>query len=113
MLDDLRGPGRRAVIVTGEGPYSAREVADMLGAALAAVLPDDLRTARVLADGTGSRARLASRPLMLAAQHAARALHDQAAGQAYEHDLTAVTGFADASPSPPGPVSPLRSEGTR
>ncbi|EXG80717.1 hypothetical protein [Cryptosporangium arvum] len=52
------------LVVTGAGPYSASEVSNQLGAPVVATLPDDRRTADVLAFGGDVRF---SRPLLRAA----------------------------------------------
>ena len=73
------GPGRITLLLTGQGPYSAREVAKALGRPALGLLPHDTKTAQVLSDGAGSWRGLAGRPLMRAAQVTARAWREHAA----------------------------------
>jgi hypothetical protein len=80
MLTQIIGGRERiAVILAGPGTYGAREIRDALGVDVAAELPHDPRTARLLSDGTGSRRSLDARPLMRAARVTARALRDRPA----------------------------------
>lgn len=77
----LGGTGRVVVMLSGPGAYPAREIAGALGVEVAAVLPDDARSAAVLSDG-GRRRRLAAGELMKAATAAGQALRRHAAVQA-------------------------------
>jgi hypothetical protein len=79
MLTGLVGPDRLLLLVVGDGPASAREVARTLGVRVAAQLPDDAKTALVLSDGQGGRHRLESRPLIRAATTVGRALREAVA----------------------------------
>ncbi len=76
----LGGSGRLALLLIGEGTYSAREVGKALGVPVACSLPHDVKAAGVLSDGTGSRRGLQARPLIRAAGPAGRALREAAAG---------------------------------
>jgi hypothetical protein len=49
------GSARLALLLTGPGTHSAREIAHALGLPVLAALPDDSRTARLLSDGLGDR----------------------------------------------------------
>lgn len=63
----LQGAGRWvAWVLIGERPYSAADVAEATGIAVAAVLPDDPRSAEALLRG-GSSSRLRRSPLVRAA----------------------------------------------
>jgi len=77
----LGGTGRVVLILTGPGTYPAREIAGALGAEVAAVLPDDARSAAALSDGARRPRRLGSADLMKAATGAGQALRKHAAGQ--------------------------------
>jgi hypothetical protein len=72
----LGGSSRLALLVTGPGTYSPREVARVLGVPLAAVLPADLPAASLLSDGLGGQRNLWSGPLMHSATAAGRALRE-------------------------------------
>jgi hypothetical protein len=79
MLGHLVGGNARlALILTGPGTHSAREVAHALAVPVAAVLPDDSRTAGLLSDGLGSQRNLARGSLIRSARAAGQALrrHD-------------------------------------
>ncbi len=63
----LQGAGRRvAWVLIGEHPYSAADVAEATGIRVAAVLPDDPRSAEALLGG-GTTGRLRRSPLLRAA----------------------------------------------
>jgi hypothetical protein len=72
----LGGSVRLALLLTGPGTHSARDVANALSLPVLAVLPDDPRTARVLSDGLGDRRYLARGPLIRAAGTAGQALRN-------------------------------------
>lgn len=70
----LDGSDRLALLVTGPGTHSPRQVAHALRLPVAAVLPADGRAARLLSDGIGPRRPLRSAPLLRAAGAAGAAL---------------------------------------
>jgi hypothetical protein len=76
LTDLLGGRERLALLIVGEGTHSARDVGRVLGVPVAAVLPDDKKTATVLSDGIGGRRGLTARPLVRAAAAAGRALRE-------------------------------------
>jgi len=82
MLAQMRGAGRLALLLVGEGTHSAREVSKVLGVPVAGTLPHDPKAAAVLSDGVGSRRGLQARPLIRAAGPAGRALRE-AAGSSF------------------------------
>jgi len=105
MLTNLVGRDRVLILLIGAGGAPAREITRTLGVPVAGHLPEDPKTAAVLSDGLGSRARLDTRPLLRAATTAARALLDAAAAAGPLPGMTdqvlAVPGPADAG-QPPG-----------
>jgi hypothetical protein len=96
LTDLLGGRQRLALLIVGEGTHAARDVSRVLGVPVAAVLPDDKRTALVLSDGAGNRRGLATRPLVRAATGAGRALRE------------ALTSGLEPTAEPP-PASELQS----
>lgn len=86
----LGGSDQLALLLTGPGTHSAREVAHALRIPVAAVLPDDARAARLLSDGIGSRRHLTSTPLMRSARAAGAALRDHPAVMARHRTEVAV-----------------------
>ncbi len=80
LADMLGGRQRLALLIVGEGAHPAREVSRALGLPVAAVLPEDRKTAATLSDGQGSRRGLAARPLVRAAATAGRGLRERAGG---------------------------------
>jgi hypothetical protein len=72
----LGGQQRLALLLTGSGTHSAREVADALGLPVLASLPDDPAAAAVLSDGIGRRGQLGSTPLLRSARDAGAALRN-------------------------------------
>jgi hypothetical protein len=76
MLSRLVGRPRLALLLTGPGTHSPREVAGALGVPVAAVLPDDSRSAAVFSDGAGSHRHLTSGALLRSSKAAGRALRD-------------------------------------
>jgi hypothetical protein len=77
ILAHLAGPGSQvALLVTGPGTHSASEVSRALGVPIAAVLPDDARSAALLSDGAGSLRTLTRGSLLRSAQIAGNALRD-------------------------------------
>jgi hypothetical protein len=74
ILTQLVGDSRLALLLTGRGTHSAREVAHALGVPVVAVLPDDARSAALLSDGLGGQRTLTSGALLRSAQAASRAL---------------------------------------
>jgi hypothetical protein len=70
----LGGTQRLALLLTGPGTHSAREVTDSLALPVLASLPDDPRTAVLLSDGIGRRGHLGSAPLLRSARAVVEAL---------------------------------------
>lgn len=70
----LGGTQRLALLLTGSGTHSAREVADALDLPVLAALPDDQVAATVLSDGIGPRKQLGSAALLRSARDAGEAL---------------------------------------
>jgi hypothetical protein len=66
----LGGTARLALLLTGSGAHSTREVAHALDLPVAAVLPDDPRSAAALSDGLGSSRKLMAGPLLRSAKTA-------------------------------------------
>ncbi len=65
--------------LTGPGTHSPREIAHSLGVPVAAVLPDDARSAALLSDGIGGQRTLTSGALLRSARAAGKALRDHLA----------------------------------
>jgi len=82
LVQLLGGEDRLALLLTGRGTHSAGEVSRVLGVRVAAVLPDDPRTASVLSDGTERRRNLDSSPLMRSAKSAGHELRGRGAAPA-------------------------------
>jgi hypothetical protein len=78
----LGGTDRLVLLVNGPGTHPPSEIAGTLGVQVAAVLPDDARSAAVLSDGAPRRRQFGSGPLMAAAKRAGQALRRHAAAQA-------------------------------
>ncbi len=76
ILTQLGVSSRLALLLTGPGTHSAREVAQALGIPVAAVLPDDARSAALLSDGVGGERSLSSGSLLRSARAAGQALRD-------------------------------------
>jgi hypothetical protein len=70
---------RVAVMLTGPGPHSAREVAHALGVPVVAALPDDARSAALLSDGLGGQRNFPAGSLLRSARAAGRSLRDNVA----------------------------------
>ena len=79
------GTSRIALMLTGPGTHSRREVAHALGVPVAAVLPDDARSAAVLSDGLGGQRTLASGSLFRSAKAAGNALREHFVVTTREH----------------------------
>ncbi len=80
MLSQLAGGTTRlALLLTGPGTHPAREVAHALGLPVAAVLPDDPRTAALLSDGAGGQRQLTGGALIRSARAAGQALRSHVA----------------------------------
>jgi hypothetical protein len=80
MLAQLVGGNARlALLLTGPGTHSAREVAQALSVPVAAVLPDDARSAGLLSDGVGAQRSLTSGMLLRSARAAGRVLREHVA----------------------------------
>jgi hypothetical protein len=73
----LGGTTRLALLVTGPGPQSPRDVARALRLPVAADFADDPRTAALLSDGIGGRRSVRSAPLMRSARTAGHAMRAQ------------------------------------
>jgi hypothetical protein len=82
ILTQLGVSSRLALLLTGPGTHSAREVAQALGVRVAAALPDDARSAAMLSDGVGGERSLSSGSLLRSAR---------AAGQALRYHVTDAT----------------------
>jgi hypothetical protein len=76
ILTQLGVSSRLALLLTGPGTHSAREVAQALGIPVAAALPDDARSAAMLSDGVGGERSLSSGSLLRSARAAGQALRD-------------------------------------
>ncbi|HTA02090.1 MAG TPA: hypothetical protein VK802_17040 [Streptosporangiaceae bacterium] len=74
ILTQLGVSSRLALLLTGPGTHSAREVAQALGIPVAAALPDDARSAAMLSDGVGGERSLSSGSLLRSARAAGQAL---------------------------------------
>lgn len=75
ILTQLASPGSKvALLVTGPGTHSAREVSRALGVPVAAVLPDDARSAALLSDGAGTWHTVTRGSLLRSARIAGNAL---------------------------------------
>jgi hypothetical protein len=79
ILTQLGVSSRLALLLTGPGTHSAREVAQALGIPVAAALPDDARSAAMLSDGVGGARSLSSGSLLRSARAAGQALRDHVA----------------------------------
>jgi hypothetical protein len=79
ILTQLGVSSRLALLLTGPGTHSAREVAQALGVPVAAALPDDARSAAMLSDGVGGERSLSSGSLLRSARAAGQALRDHVA----------------------------------
>ena len=79
ILTQLGVSSRLALLLTGPGTHSAREVAQALGIPVAAALPDDARSAAMLSDGVGGERSLSSGSLLRSARAAGQALRDHVA----------------------------------
>jgi hypothetical protein len=80
LLAQLAGPSSHlALLVTGRGTHSAREVSRALDIPVAAVLPDDARSAALLSDGVGNPDHLNSGALLRSARAAGSALRGRQA----------------------------------
>lgn len=85
ILAHVAAPGSQvALLVTGPGTHSAREVSRTLGVPVAAVLPDDARSAALLSDGAGSWHTLSRGALLRSARLAGDALRHYEAAPPYE-----------------------------
>jgi hypothetical protein len=79
ILTQLGVSSRLALLLTGPGTHSAREVAQALGIPVAAALADDARSAAMLSDGVGGERSLSSGSLLRSASTAGKALRDHVA----------------------------------
>jgi hypothetical protein len=79
ILDQLVGRSRLAIMLTGPGQHSSREISRALGIPVVATLPDDPGSAALLSDGRGAERSLNSSPLLRSAGVAGKALRDHGA----------------------------------
>jgi hypothetical protein len=79
LTELVGGTSGIALLLTGPGAHSRREVARALGVPVAAMLPDDARSAALLSDGVGSQRTLTSGSLLRSASVAGKALRDHIA----------------------------------
>jgi hypothetical protein len=81
ILTELVAGGSPGIVLllTGPGAHSRRDVARALGVPVAAVLPDDARSAALLSDGIGGQRALASGSLLRSARAAGKALREHVA----------------------------------
>jgi hypothetical protein len=101
MLTNLVGKDRVVMLLVGDGTASGREVAKTLGIPVVGQLPDDVKTASALSDGTGSRHRMDTRALIRAAATAGRGMREaaEAAGPLLGYtDQTVFTPYATDQP---------------
>jgi hypothetical protein len=85
ILTHLASPGSQiALLLTGPGTHSAREVSQALGVPIAAVLPDDARSAALLSDGAGSWHTLTRGSLLRSARKAGDALRGHEAPETHQ-----------------------------
>jgi hypothetical protein len=84
ILTQLGVSSRLALLLTGPGTHSAREVAQALGIPVAAALPDDARSAAMLSDGVGGERSLSSGSLLRSARAAGQALRDHVADTTWQ-----------------------------
>lgn len=92
----LGGRDRLGLLLVGDRGLRPVDIARTLDVRVAAALPDDASTARVLSDGDGRRSRLDRTPLMRAAGQAGRSVAQL--GRAISlPELTAITGRAVGS----------------
>jgi hypothetical protein len=73
------GTSRIVLLLCGLGTHPPREVAHALGVPVAAVLPDDPRSAALLSDGLGGRRTFTSSSLLRSARAAGSALREHVA----------------------------------
>ena len=93
MLTQLVGGNARlALLLTGPGSHSAREVSHALGVPVAAVLANDARTAALLSDGLGWQRNVTSGSLLRSAKGAGRALREHGAVMARQSAETGAAG---------------------
>jgi hypothetical protein len=103
LAEILGGRDRLVLLPIGDGPHSAREVANALGVPVIAALPEDKKTASVLSDGAGNRRDLVTRPLVRAATAAGRALRGAVPGSSRaEADRTEAERSAVDAAAPGG-----------
>jgi hypothetical protein len=74
LMPLVGGNSRLALLLTGRGTHSAREVGHALGVPVAAALADDARSAALLSDGVGVHRTLTSGALLRSARAAGNAL---------------------------------------
>jgi len=90
MLAQLGGRDRLVLLLTGPGTHSVREVAHALDIPVAAVLPDDSRTAALLSDGLGRRRSLTNGSLLRAAKTAGLKLRGHVAAMTQPAEVGAA-----------------------
>jgi hypothetical protein len=79
LTELVGGTSGIALLLTGPGAHSRREVARALGVPVAAMLPDDARSAALFSDGVGSLRTVTSGSLLRSASVAGKALRDHVA----------------------------------
>jgi hypothetical protein len=80
ILTELTGGASRiTLLLSGPGAHSRRDVVRALGVPVAAVLPDDARSAALLSDGVGGQRTLTSGSLLRSAKAAGKALREHIA----------------------------------
>ncbi len=86
----LGGTGRLALLLTGPGPHSTRDIEAALGVPVSARLPADARTAAALSDGASGRRKLVAGRLVRSADEAGQAL------RGHSHDVASRPAEAGA-----------------
>ena len=76
LAELVGGTSGIALLLTGPGSHSRREVAHALGLPVAVVLPDDARSAALLSDGVGGQRTLTAGSLLRSARAAGKALRE-------------------------------------
>ena len=79
LAELVGGTSRIALLLSGPGSHSRRDVARALGVPVAAALPDDARSATFISDGVGGQRTLASGSLLRSARAAGKALREHSA----------------------------------
>jgi hypothetical protein len=79
LLTQLGVSSRLALLLTGPGTHSAREIAQALGVPVEAALADDARSAALLSDGVGGQRSLKSGALLRSARTVGQTLRNHVA----------------------------------